>query len=209
VHESPYDREPGYAARYRDRRFHTGSGAGTDARERAALRALLALQRWPAGTWLDAPCGAGRMSDELPGPAVRIDRDVAMVAACPGPGPRACASVHNLPFGDGAFAGALCLRLLQHIATPVERITILRELARVTAGPVVVSFFDAGSLQHLRRQVRRCLGKNRSGRSAVPRAAFVGELRAAGMRVVAMRALRRFVAEQTLVLCVRAGPPSR
>jgi hypothetical protein len=149
------------------------------------------------------------LSGELPGPAVRIDRDFAMVAACPGQAPRACASVHALPFGDGVFAGVLCLRLLQHIPTAVERIDILRELARVTKGPIVVSFFDARSLQHLRRRLRRCLGKPRSGRSAVARAAFAGELRAAGLRVVAMRALRRFVAEQTLVLCVRAEAPPR
>jgi hypothetical protein len=209
VHETPYEREPGYAVRYRDRRFATGSGPSTDARERAALRTLLALRAWPAGAWLDAPSGAGRMSDELPGPAVRVDRDLAMVAACPSDAPRACASVHALPFADRTFAGVMCLRLLQHIPTPVERITILRELARVTKGPIVVSFFDAGSLQHLRRQVRRCFGKPRSGRSAVARAAFAAELREAGLRVVAMRALRRFVAEQTLVLCVRAGAADR
>lgn len=209
MRETPYERPAGYAARYRDERFVTGSGAATDRRERAALRALLAQRTWPAGTWLDAPSGTGRMSDELPGKVVRIDRDLAMVAAAQGTGPRACASVHALPFADGTFAGVLCHRLLQHIPTAVERITILRELARVTRGPLVVSFFDAGSLQHLRRQVRRCLGKQRSGRSAVRRGTFAAELRAAGLQVVAMRALRRFLAEQTLVLCVRRTSPSR
>jgi len=208
VLETPYEREPDYAARYRDARFSTGSGAATDRRERAALRALLAQRSWPAGPWLDAPSGTGRMSDELPGPVVRIDRDLAMVAAATGTGPRACASVHALPFADGAFAGVLCHRLLQHIPTAVERITILRELARVTRGPIVVSFFDASSLQHLRRQVRRCLGKKRSGRSAVRRGAFAAELRAAGLQVVAMQALRRLIAEQTLVLCMRLTPPT-
>lgn len=215
--ESPYDREPGYARRYRDERFRAGSGPATDRRERAALSALLASTSWPPGPWLDAPCGAGRMSAELPGPVVQVDRDPAMVVAC-GPGrPRACASVHALPFADATFRGALCHRLLQHIATPVERITILRELARVTQGPIVVSFFDANCLQHLRRRVRRLFGKPRSGRTAVSRRAFAAELQAAGLRIVAVRALRRFVAEQTLVLCTRAaadpvplaGPGSR
>jgi hypothetical protein len=202
VTETPYAREPGYAERYRDRRFRTGSGVTTDRRERAALRALLARAPYGPGPWLDAPCGAGRLTDELPGAATQIDRDPAMLAAC-GPGrPRACASVHALPFGDGAFAGALCHRLLQHIPTPVERIDILRELARVTRGPIVVSFFDACSLQHLRRLVRRGTGKKRSGRCAVRRGAFLDELRQAGLRPLAVHALRRFVAEQTLVLCI-------
>lgn len=206
VTETSYQREPGYAERYRDRRFAGGSGAGTDRRERAALRALLAAGTWPTGPWLDAPCGAGRMTEELPGAAVQVDRDPAMVSACPGARPRACASVHALPFADDAFAGALCHRLLQHIPTPVERITILRELARVTRGPIVVSFFDARSLQNLRRHLRRGLGKRRSGRSAVARGVFLRELEAAGLRPVAVRALCRFVTEQTLVLCVRARP---
>lgn len=201
VVETPYLREPGYAERYRERRFRTGSGARTDARERAALAALLATGRWPAGPWLDAPSGAGRMSAALPGDVVQVDRDPAMVAAC-GPGrPRACASVHQLPFADDTFAGALCHRLLQHIPTAVERRDILRELARVTRGPIVVSFFDACSLQHLRRLVRRRFGKVRSGRSAVGRRTFFADLAAAGLEVRAVRPLRRFVAEQTLVLC--------
>ncbi|MCK5942252.1 MAG: hypothetical protein KAI24_09815, partial [Planctomycetes bacterium] len=90
---------------------------------------------------------------------------------------------------------------LQHIATPVERTDILRELARVCRGPIVVSFFDACSLQHLRRRARPLRGKRRSGRHAVSRAGFAQELDTAGLAPVAMQALRRFVAEQTLVLC--------
>ncbi len=199
--ETPYQREPGYAERYRARRFRTGSGPGTDARERAALATLLAMARWSDGPWLDAPCGAGRLSAALPGDVVQVDRDPAMVAAC-GPGrARACASVHQLPFRDHTFAGALCHRLLQHIPTGVERRHVLCELARVTRGPIVVSFFDAWSLQHLRRVVRRWSGKRRSGRSAISRRTFLAELRAVGLTVEAVRPLRRFVAEQTLVLC--------
>ncbi|MBL8737592.1 MAG: class I SAM-dependent methyltransferase [Planctomycetes bacterium] len=202
--ETPYRREAGYAERYRDRRFHSGSGAGTDRRERAALRRLLAQATWQPGPWLDAPSGAARMSAELPGPAVLVDRDPAMVRAAPGDWHRACASCHALPFADDTFAGALCHRLLQHIPTAVERCDILRELARTTRGPIVVSFFDACSVQHLRRLLRRRLGKVRSGRSAVTRPRFRAELRAAGLEVVAIVALRRFLAEQTLVLCRRA-----
>lgn len=205
VTETPYQREPGYAERYRDRRFRTGSGTATDRRERVVLRQLLASTRWPAGPWLDAPCGAGRLSDELPGPVVQVDRDPDMVRACPGDRPRACASVHALPFADATFAGALCHRLLQHIPTAAERRTILAELARVTRGPLVVSFFDAHSLTSLRRRLRRWFGKPRSGRSAQSRATMLADLRASGWCPVAVVGLRRFLAEQTLVLCNRDG----
>lgn len=209
VSETPYTRESGYAERYRDRRFATGSGAGTDRRERAVLRALLATARRRGllvdGPWLDAPSGAGRMSGELPGPATLVDRDAAMVAAAGPDRPRACASVHALPFADRAFAGVLCHRLLQHIPGDDERRAILGELARVSRGVVVVSFFDACSLQSLRRVLRRWTGKTRSGRSAVGRGAFFAACRAAGLEPIEARALRRFLGEQTLVLCAPRG----
>lgn len=201
---TPYRREPGYAQRYRDRRFLTAHGPGTDRRERAAVRALLATAG-PAlvtGRWLDVPAGAGRLSDELPGPVVRVDRDAAMLAAAGADHPRACACATALPFADRTFAGVLCCRLLQHLPTPAERIAVLRELSRCSRGPVLVSFFDARSLLHLRRVLRRTLGKPRSGRSAIPRAAFVREARAAGLQPVRLWSLRRFVAEQTFALCL-------
>lgn len=201
MQETPYRREPGYAERYRDRRFAGGHGPRTDRRERRALRALLERAAPPPGPWLDVPCGAGRLSAELPGPCVQVDRDPAMLAAIADPGPRACASALRLPFADRVFAGVLCCRLLQHVPGPAERTAILRELRRVARGPVIVSFFDACSLLHLRRLARRALGKPRSGRSAMGRRAFAAELRAAGLRPVAWRSLGRLLAEQTLVLC--------
>ncbi|MBL8725488.1 MAG: class I SAM-dependent methyltransferase [Planctomycetes bacterium] len=204
--ETPYLREPGYALRYRDQRFHSGSGAGTDQRERRVLRRLLQHCPPTQGLWLDAPSGAGRLSGELPGPVVQADRDPAMVQACAGAFARTCASVHRLPFADRTFAGGLCHRLLQHIPTAEERITILLELRRVVQGPLVVSFFDRCSLQHLRRQLRTWLGRP-SGRHAVSRRAFRSELGAAGWQVTAMHALRRGLGEQTLVLC-RPAPPN-
>jgi SAM-dependent methyltransferase len=206
VSESPYRREPGYALRYRDQRFRVGSGAGTDRRERRALQALLRHCPATPGPWLDAPSGAGRLSGELPGPVVQVDRDPAMVRACGDGRSRACASVHHLPFADGAFAGALCHRLLQHIGSAAERIAILRELHRVVRGPLVVSFFDCGSLQHWRRWLRARCGRP-SGRHAVSRRAFRAELAAAGWQVVSLHALRRGFAEQTLALCRPLAAP--
>jgi hypothetical protein len=208
VAETPYRREVGYAERYRDRRFQSGSGPATDRAERAALRSVLARCQAPTGLWLDAPSGAGRLSDELPGTVVQVDRDPRMVQAAGTAHRRACASVHALPFADATFAGVLCHRLLQHIPTPTERMAILRELARTSSSIVVVSFFDRCSLQHGRRVVRRWLGKTVSGRSAVSRRELFAELAAAGLEPVATAALRRFVGEQTLVACRKVASSS-
>jgi hypothetical protein len=95
------------------------------------------------------------------------------------------------------------MRLLQHVPGAAERIAILSELRRVTDGPVLVSFFDSHTLQHVRRVLRRATGKNRSGRSAIPRATFAAELQASGLRPLQWLAIRRFIAEQTLVLAAR------
>lgn len=197
---TPYRREPGYAERYRDQRFVTGHGRRTDDRERRAVRSLLRTAGAGPGPWLDVPSGAGRMSDELPGPVVQVDRDPQMLAAIVAGRPRACGCATALPFADKSFRGALCCRLLQHLPSPAERTAVLAELRRVCRDCVVVSFFDAHSLLHLRRVVRRALGKNRSGRGAIGRAQFVREAAAAGLRTVRMVSLGRFVAEQTFAL---------
>lgn len=200
VDPTPYVREQGYAERYRDRRFQTGSGPGTDARERRALRKLLAAAGASGGLWLDCPSGAGRMSEELPGEVVQADRDFEMVRAIRDGERRVNACATALPFADGAFTGSLCCRLLQHLPRPEERVAALTELRRVTRGPVIATFFDSTSLMSLRRAIRRAMGKKRSGRCAITRAKFREEARAAGFSEARFLPLLRFVGEQTFVL---------
>ena len=122
-----------------------------------------------------------------------------------GPGRRRiCAAAQRLPFPDRSFAGVLCMRLLHHIPRPDERVRILRELARVSRGPLVLSFFHAVSLQHLRRLLRcRLLGRRPSGRVAIRLATLARELNAAGLTLVKKQPLRRFVSEQWLLLAQR------
>lgn len=201
--ETPYVREPGYAERYRDRRFTTGSGRGTHRREVRAMRAILRVALRPPsrpGPWLDAPAGAGRMSEQLPEPVFRIDRSAEMLRAAPGAGRAACASVHALPFADGTFAGALCHRLLHHLPTSAERVAVLAELRRVTDGPIVVSFFHAVSVQNARRSLARHLGKRRSGRCAITLRRFQRDLWDAGLRIRRVVPLLPLWSEQWLVL---------
>lgn len=199
--ETPYDREDGYAERYRDRRWAEGSGQRTHGLEMRAIQQLLGLAQADSnGPWLDAPSGAGRLSAVLPGEVVRSDRELSMLQACAADIPRVCASVHQLPFADRAFAGALCMRLLHHIPESAERRRILAELRRVSRGPVILSFFHSVCLQHARRRLARRLGKTRSGRCAIRYSVLRGDLAAAGLQVVAVRPLLRFVSEQWLVL---------
>jgi hypothetical protein len=200
--ETAYVRESGYAERYRDARFRTGSGPRTDRRERRAIAKLLRGIRTSEGPWIDVPCGAGRLSDLLPGPVVQVDRDPAMVRAVQADGTtRICASAHALPFADGTFAGALCMRLFQHLPHGEERVQVLSELRRVTRGPIVLSFFHATSVQHVRRVVsRRLRRKPVSGRSAVTLRRFFAEMSRAGLRPVRCAPLLPFLSDQWVVL---------
>jgi len=204
--ETPYTREENYPERYRDRRFATGHGPRTHARESRALAAL--LDAWArtlgvvtAGPWLDMPSGTGRLSGALGAPVVQVDRDWGMVQASPSKGPRVCAAGRALPFRDGAFRAALSMRLFQHLPRAEERRAILGELRRVTAGGLIVSYFDSRSVQHLRRRLRRRTGKPRSGRCAYPWTVFRADLEASGWVPLVRRPIRRFWSEQVLVLC--------
>lgn len=210
--ETPYQREVGYPERYRDQRFQSGSGPGTHRREVKALRRLLAhvqglqeLQEDPSGPWLDVPAGAGRLSDLLPSAAGTVQADISleMLQAAGTGHRRICASALRLPFPDRSFAGVLCMRLLHHIPGSEERVRILRELARVSRGPVVFSFFHAVSLQHLRRWFRRRLLRRTSSRVAIRLGTLVEELHAAGLTLVKAQPLCRFVSEQWLLLVRR------
>lgn len=211
--ETAYVREDGYARRYRDVRFRSASGPSTDRRERRAIARLLKRSSPRPGPWLDMPSGAGRMSSLLPGRVVQVDRDPAMVSETLAPDAlRVCASAHALPFANGTFAGALCHRLLHHVPGSSERVHILSELRRVTDGPIVVSFFHAGSLQHARRVLsRRLRRKPTSGRCAVSLRRFLADLEAAGLRARSCVPLAPFVSEQWILLAERvpAAVPDR
>ncbi len=200
--ERAFDRPPGWAQDYRDRRFRSGSGPRTDRRERRALRSLLEKAHARSGPWLDVPSGAGRMSDLLPGPVVQADYALAMLLAIEAPaGPLIRASALELPFADQSFAGVLCHRLLHHVARREDRVRILTELRRVSQGPVILSFFHAVSLQNARRALARSLrGKRRSSRGGITLRAFLRDLCAAGLELDAARPLFPFVSEQWLVL---------
>jgi SAM-dependent methyltransferase len=201
--ENTYVRAPGYAARYRDLRFARASGPRTHAREMAAIAHCLAAAGDLHGPWLDMPCGTGRASGLLPQPVVQVDRDLAMLRAIEGPAAsRVCASGLRLPFADATFHGVLCLRLLQHLPLDARR-TVLAELARVARSYVLFSYFDARTVQHWRRVVRRALGKTRSGRVAVAWPQLRAELTELRLRVLARRALLPWLSEQTLVLVQR------
>ncbi|RME77095.1 MAG: class I SAM-dependent methyltransferase [Planctomycetota bacterium] len=189
------------AQRYDDRLL----GSAKDRRERRAIAALLGAL--PSGARvLDLPCGTGRLTGWLAEQGWRVvaaDASAAMVVRAQTrlAGTDGVAfSVHDAlrtGFRSGSFDAVVCNRLLHHLIEPEARTALVAELLRVSAGPLVVSYFDRRSLHARWVALRdRLRGKRRRDRLAIPRARLRREIEAAGGRLVAIVPTRRWVSQQ-------------
>ncbi len=208
-----YYRDAGRARQYGNRFAETRTQRAADRAEQRAVDGLLARVVVPDGArWLDVPSGAGRFPSALVtrgASVVAADVSAEMLAQVDGSRARGrvCASAFALPFGDGTFEGAICLRFLHHFEHARDRRGVLRELARVTREHAVVSYFDAASVPALRRRRRARRGGRATARFSQAWAEFREDLAAAGLEPVARRFRARFLSEWVAVL-VRHGRES-
>lgn len=173
-------------------------------RERRILDDLLGRALRPGDRVLDMPSGYGRLTDVLVGEGrqvVSADVSPEMLRSARGKAAGAathcCADVRDLPFGDGAFDGVLCVRLVQHLSDAAARSEVFGELARVTGRWAVVSAYRKAGLHHLQRRV---LGR---GRMCVALDRIRGELREAGFEVERVVRLAPLLHAQTFLLLRR------
>ena len=193
-------RREGTAARYRKERFPPRRARSE---QRAVARLLPGLA---PGRRLDLACGAGRFGTLLAreGPVVGVDSSAGMLAEARAEGAYAallCGDAFQLPFRDGAFAGALCVRLLPHFG-PEDRRRVLAELRRVVRGRAVVSFFDAATLEALRARRKRTRG---ASRRAIRLREFEEDLAATGWRLARLSRKLGRVTEHVFAL-LEAAP---
>ena len=149
-------RQPEVAQTYDTGRFDTLKGRLYRWREERAIE--FALGRLRRGTVLDAACGTGRITALLQRNGFRAtgcDVSPAMMAVARRrlaslgyDVPLVETSVECLPYPDQSFDAATCVGLLMHLDADV-RVRALRELARVSRGPIVVQY-------RLRRSVPAC-----------------------------------------------------
>jgi SAM-dependent methyltransferase len=203
------------ASSYRDKFRRGPLRRLSDRRERNLVRRLLDRSVGYEATVLDVPSGAGRFSGEIlrrsrrtvagdsSGAMLRLARRAARHEDGWLGGVQLSAKV--LPFRDGSFDCVVCIRFLHHFPTPEERREILASLRRVTRDAVLVSFFASGSVQALRRRMRR----RSSGRHAVSRRSFRREARDVGLRVEAIRHSFFGWSEWAVALLRRVPEPSR
>lgn len=208
-------RDRAIAADY-DRRWAGATGKARDARKARALRRALAALADAAGetphTLLDLPCGTGRFSAlwrELDVRATGVDLAPQMLAVARAKDARAqllCADGARLPFPDGAFDAAACVRLLHLVRDPAERLRFLRELRRVTRLGVIVDWRHGRTLRVWGRRMRWRLGLRDRPPSNPSHASLRAEMRAAGFRIVAEVPVRRapLLSDKLLVVGVPA-----
>jgi ubiquinone/menaquinone biosynthesis C-methylase UbiE len=142
-----YWRRPDIAQTYDAGRFDNLKGRVYRWREERAIEQ--ALGRLRRGTVLDAACGTGRITALLQRhgfKATGCDVSLAMMAVAHRrltslgyDVPLVESSVERLPYPDQSFDAATCIGLLMHLDAEV-RVRALRELARVSRGPMMVQY---------------------------------------------------------------------
>ena len=174
-HAEDYDRE----------RFGDPWGRLYRAREERALRR--ALQHLPRhGRVLDVACGTGRVTAVLVGErfdeVVGTDLSDAMmdVARRRLPGVEFFqGEATRLPVDSGSFDAVTCIGLLMHLDAST-RVAVLRELARISRGPVVVQY---GCVDPWLRIATRILKRPAGGvRYPVGSSELRDDLRSSGLR---------------------------
>lgn len=208
----------GMAATYRGKFV----GTSKDRREKDCIRRALAGV--PAGSLvLDLPCGTGRITTFLLEQGFRVaaaDYSEHMVAqareACAAtaggpPGGNAAGSVTfsqqdvmATTFRDGEFDAIVCNRLFHHFIEPATRRRALAELARISRGPIVASFFCSFALSALKFRLSNALrGVTPVDRVPIPLDAFRQDVEAAGLRIDEVLPVRYGISPQTYVKAVR------
>lgn len=172
------------------------------------LRSLKASNHLkPGATVLDLPCGTGRLTPLLVNEGFHVrgaDSSPHMVelartnfqqletnAATSRRTARFdCADVMQTGYADKQFDAVLCNRLFHHFHESETRIAALRELRRICAGPVIISFFNRFALDALRRRIKHVLrGTTRTGRIPIPARTFYRDIEGAGLEVPTAKAV--------------------
>ena len=182
-----------YPSEYRPRHWR-------DKRERQCI--LNALDGIPTGSRvLDLPCGSGRLTRLLVGQGFRVtgaDVSEAMLTrARTNNATRPAAASDTFPhvdfehcdvmrtgYPDGHFDAIICNRLFHHFNESVIRVQALRELRRISRGPVIISFFNSFALNAAYHRVKNIL-RRRVLHDRIPIAfkTFHAEIQSAGFSV--------------------------
>ncbi len=158
---------------------------------------------------LDFPCGTGRLYpllEEMGYQVTAVDSSYHMAAiarqnrqdpGAQGPG-FAVSDVLKTAFCDNAFDAVICNRLFHHFYEKEIRRTALSELARISKGPIVISYYSTHCLDAVTFRIKNGLRKrNPTDRVPIPPSVLAQDARASGLNVVREIRSRSIVSMQT------------
>lgn len=163
---------------------------------------------------LDLPCGSGRLEPLLEECGFRVtaadssshmlDQAIESYLAASG-NPRLPIHMRFLQqnvmqtvFADNEFDAVICNRLLHHFPTPDLRRLALAELARVSRGVVVISYFSNFAFSALRFHLKNLLTNRRpTDRVPIWFRILEKDLAAVGLRCTGTYPVRRGLSPQT------------
>ena len=160
----------------------------------------------PGSAVLDVPSGNGRMTqllDRADLSVIAMDFDHQMLKAMElrkidGRGScRVQGDVILLPLPDKSVDLVVNMRLMHHIADPATRVRMYRQLARVTRGLVITTFWTTHCWRYIRKRV---LGKKIRGHPVRPDH-FVSVCRQAGLVVERITYTRRWYEDECVAIC--------
>ena len=200
-------KNPRVAGEYDARRFGGTLGRRKQRHDEALVVGLLA-RHGARGRILDLPVGTGRLVPALSAAGHEVvggDVSPEMLAAARERGAAALvlANASRLPFPDGAFGGLCSIRFLFHLDGREERIRVLRELGRVTSGPLVLQVRYRSTAKHLGRWIRGRVGLGRRPRPALDRSGLGGELSEAGLELLELRPVSYLFSDKALLVARR------
>ena len=136
---------------------------------------------------LDVPCGTGIVSERLHAQGFKLvlaDISPAMIEVARERGGvgHMLADLEVPPFRPGTFDAVLCARFLMHLP-PDARPRVLRTLASLSRGPVVVTMCHPYTLKSFGRAVRRFFGGKPKQSPRLTRRQLEAEVAAAGLRL--------------------------
>jgi SAM-dependent methyltransferase len=206
-------------ADYERRRYRGLDQRIVHRREVKILRTMLGLVEdasptTPSAYALDAPCGYGRFSAlllERQARLVSCDLSLAMVERAIRRGDistvpmgTACNMTEGLPFQPGVFRLILSMRLFHHLHQSEERLSVLREFARTSAGWLILSFYQVNPLHRIQRKLRRKIKRSKTRIKMITRREFEEETEEAGFRVVRVVPLFRGIHAHHIALLKKA-----
>jgi SAM-dependent methyltransferase len=159
---------------------------------RRAVRRALQTSAVSPGLVLDIPCGTGIATREmLAGGARVVGTDVSLpmlrfartIAATPDD--RAtwvCGNIERLPFRPGTVHAVLCLRFFSHLP-PSRWRAVLRALAGLTSGPIIIGLPMRWSSKHWWRAFKRRIGIDAKHRPIFSREVVVAAFEDAGLEI--------------------------